>query len=70
MAKEFSIKLSGKEAELMLEAIDHRKAFLDDTASGLLKKKLGDAAKPLFDAIGVMTAFADRVRTEYNKAQG
>lgn len=69
MAKPFKVEFAADESEILIQALEDRKQFLNDNGTALLKKKLGEAAKPLFDGGKRIEDLVERVRDAFNKAQ-
>ncbi len=65
--KNIQIDVSGDECGMLVEAIGDRVSFLNDTAAGLLKKKLPEAAEPLYKAAQTLKDVSERVRERFNK---
>jgi hypothetical protein len=68
MAKDFKVEFSADESELVIQALEDRKVFLNDNGASLLKKKLGEAATPLFKGAKKIEEIIERVREAFNKA--
>lgn len=70
MAKEFGIDFSNDEAEEVIVAITDRVEFINDEANKLAKKKLLEAADPLYKQGARLKKVGERIRDAFNKANG
>jgi hypothetical protein len=67
--KSFTIQIDSTRVEDVLEALLERKSSLDKIASNLLKRKVQDAAKPVFEKIEYLGLLVEHVRSQFNSAQ-
>lgn len=70
MAKGFDVEFNNDEAEEVITAIADRVAFINDEANKLAKKRLLEAANPLYKQAESLKKVAERVRDKFNKANG
>lgn len=66
MAKSISVEIEGAHVEHVLAALTERKDLLNKTGADLLKKKLGDAAKPVFAAVEYLSKLHEHITDTYN----
>lgn len=64
MTKDFSIKVGSEEAEILWEALQERIVSFDKVATQLMKKKLVDAAGPVYTEIKRLQAMQRGLRKE------
>lgn len=67
MAK-VTIQIEEEHIEEVFQAIKDRKESLEKVGANLLRRKLGDASKPVFDTVKFLTVFGDDLRTKFNQA--